>query len=370
MKESIKFSAAALALAAALAAAGGAAYAQTVTLYGVIDTGVEYLDGVGADKEKLTRVPTITGSVPSRWGLRGSEDLGGGLKAEFVLESGFGTDIGTSQQGGRLFGRQAWLGLSGSWGSVALGRQYSMLFYSMIEADILGPSIYGAGAFDSYIPNPRSDNTISYRGRFGGLTVGATYSLGRDTVNAGPSPSGTNCAGEEAGNSRQCRDWSALLKYDRPLGGVAVAIDEMRGGPGAYGGLTDASLVDRRIVATGYLMLGVTRVGLGFIRRDNDGRPEGPRSDMWFAGVRHPLGAFTLEGQVFTIDYDDSDDEALLISARVQYAFSRRTTLYATGGYINNDGTLNLTVSGGASGSNPAAGGSQRGLMLGMRHSF
>ncbi|PMY01052.1 porin, partial [Pseudomonas sp. GW460-13] len=68
----------------------------------------------------------------SRWGLRGVEDLGSGLKALFVLESGFGLDDGKSQQGGRLFGRQAYVGLeSDQVGRVTFGRQYTSLFDMM-----------------------------------------------------------------------------------------------------------------------------------------------------------------------------------------------------------------------------------------------
>lgn len=170
------------------------AAAQNVTLYGVVDTGVEYVNNVGTDKSGLVRMPSLTGSVPSRWGMRGSEDLGAGLKSVFVLESGFAPDSGSANQGGRLFGRQAYVGLLGQWGQIAFGRQYTMLFWSVLDPDILGPAVYGLGSLDNYVPNTRTDNAISYKGKFAGLTIGGTYSFGRDTVNAGPSPAGTNTA--------------------------------------------------------------------------------------------------------------------------------------------------------------------------------
>src|SRR4249920_604342 len=112
-------------LATLLALAGTAAQAQSVTVYGLLDSGIEYLDKVGATSKSLTRMPGLSGSVPSRLGFRGSEDLGGGLKADFTLEMGLGVDSGTFNQGGRGFGRQAWIGLSGPWGAVQLGRQYT-----------------------------------------------------------------------------------------------------------------------------------------------------------------------------------------------------------------------------------------------------
>lgn len=65
------------------------AAAQSVTLYGVVDTGIEYVSNVGTAKDGLVRMPNLTGTVPSRWGVRGTEDLGGGLQSLFVLESGF-----------------------------------------------------------------------------------------------------------------------------------------------------------------------------------------------------------------------------------------------------------------------------------------
>ncbi|WBS05792.1 porin [Pseudoduganella sp. SL102] len=75
------------------------AAAQPVTLYGVLDTGVEYVNHVGPSGRSLTRVPTITGTFPSRWGIRGSEDLGGGMHAVFALESGIGMDTGSVSGG-------------------------------------------------------------------------------------------------------------------------------------------------------------------------------------------------------------------------------------------------------------------------------
>ena len=113
-------------IALAVLAASGAAMAQSsVTLYGVADawvgsTKVE-VNGVG-----LRQTGVETGGINgSRWGLKGSEDLGGGMKAIFQLESGFNLDNGSSAQGGLLFGRQAFVGLESGFGTVSLGRQYS-----------------------------------------------------------------------------------------------------------------------------------------------------------------------------------------------------------------------------------------------------
>lgn len=358
--------------AGAMIAASTVSYAQNtnVTVYGLIDTGIEHVTNVGAAGSGLTRIPTLTGSLPSRIGFRGAEDLGGGLKAVFTLENGFAPDDGSLGQGGRLFGRQAFVGLSGDWGIVSLGRQYTMLFWSLLDSDVLGPNIHGLGSLDSYIPNARADNAIAYRGTFNGLTVGATYSLGRDTVNAGPSPAGTNCAGENAADSKACREWSLMAKYDTASWGVAAAHDRINGGPGAFAGLISSSLSDSRTTLNGYVKFGPAKLGGGVIRRDNEASAT-PKSNVYFIGGTYSITpAFTVDAQLSKLDVKNSANGATLFAVRGLYSLSKRTAVYVTAGHISNDGTLNLSVSGGAPGSNPVAGGSQTGLMIGMRHFF
>lgn len=370
----------ALLAALALAAAGGAqAQGRTsVSLYGYLDTGIEHLSNVQGGGS-LTRMPGLTGTAPSRWGLRGSEDLGGGLSAAFALESGMGLDAGTFNQGGRGFGRQAWVGLNGPWGSVALGRSYTMLYWALIEADLIGPNAFGLSSMDSYIPNARSDNALAYRGRFGAWSLGATYSLGRDAVNAGPSPSGTNCAGETAGDSQACRQWSAMLKYDTAPWGLAVAADEMRGGTGAFAGLARSDLKDRRIMLNGYAMLTSTlKLGVGAIRRDNDGAAAAtaangatPRSTLAWAGLAwSPTSTVVVDGQLQQLRYAQGGDRASMFVLRSTYKFSPRTAAYAQIARMDNGDRLAISVSSAAVGGSPAPGGGQTGLMLGLRHSF
>ncbi|CAG2141667.1 Outer membrane porin protein [Cupriavidus yeoncheonensis] len=343
---------------------------SSVTLYGVIDTGVEYVNNVGVNGYGLTRVPNNTATVPSRWGLRGTEDLGGGLKSIFVLESGFAPDTGSANQGGRLFGRQALVGLSNQYGQISFGRQYTMLFWATLDSDILGPNVYGSGSLDSYLPNTRADNAISYKGTFGGLTVGATYSFGRDAVNAGPSPAGTNCAGENPADKKACREWSAMVQYATDWWGVHTAYDSQRGGPGAFAGLTNSNLKDDRLSVGGYMILSRTKLGAGWLRRDNDGSPT-RISDLYYAGASYDITpAVNLAGQLYYQKYHGSDNKAWLYALRGTYAFSKRTSVYATAGFIDNGGQLAASVSGGSPGSNPKPGANQFGTMLGIKHIF
>ncbi|WP_020203796.1 porin [Cupriavidus sp. WS] len=355
------------AICASLALAPAVALAQSVTLYGVIDTGIEYVNHADAGGHGLARMNNLSGTVPSRWGMRGTEDLGGGLKSAFVLESGFAPDSGVSNQAGRLFGRQAWVGLSGPWGQVALGRQYTMLFWATLDPDTLGPNTFGTSSLDSYMANPRTDNAISYKGTFGGLTLGATYSFGRDAA-----PAGTPCAGENAGDRNACREWSALIGYGTGDWGVFAAYDSLRGGAGAAGGLTSSARKDDRLSLSGFANVGRAKLGGGWIRRDNDGNPATPRSDLWYGGLSYAVTpAFSIDGEVLFLRYHDSANKAWLYAARANYAFSKRTSVYATAGFIDNGGQLALSVSSGATpAATPGAGGNQLGAMVGIKHIF
>ena len=349
-----------------LATAAGVCSAQNVTVYGLVDLSVEHLRSSGAT---LRRMPGLTGSLPSRIGIRGREDLGSGLSAVFTFEQGFSADTGTLGQGGRAFGRQAFVGLSSGWGTASIGRQYTMLFWSMVDADVMGPGIYSTSVLDSYIPNARADNSVAWMANLHGWTLGATYSVGRDAVNAGPSPAGTNCPGETAGDSRSCRGMSGLVKYDSERWGAALAVDELRGGPGAFGGLAQSSMRDRRLSLNGYARIGSVKVGAGLLRRNNDGSASSRRSDLWYAGASVPLtGSLVMDAQALRLDFEDTPDKATLLAARLTYALSRRTAIYGTVGSIDNDGALALSVS--AGGPVPGAGRSQTGIALGLRHAF
>ncbi|MEX3895314.1 porin [Paraburkholderia sp. JPY432] len=162
-----------------------AAHAQSsVTLYGLIDAGITYTNNqrVSATQHGAN-VAMTSGSVNgSRWGLRGAEDLGGGLKAIFTLENGFGINDGTLKQQGRMFGRQAFVGLSSDqFGAVTLGRQYD----SMV--DFVGPlaltgTQYGGTQFAHPFDNDnlnnsfRINNSAKYTSaNYGGFKFGALY---------------------------------------------------------------------------------------------------------------------------------------------------------------------------------------------------
>jgi predicted porin len=159
----------------------GLAHAQSsVTLYGVIDEGLNFNTNVNGNRSYAMQSGVLSGS---RWGFKGSEDLGGGLKAIFTLESGFDPSTGKLGQGGLEFGRQAFVGLSSTWGTVTLGRQYDL------SVDFVGPLAVGAqwagnigahpGDLDNLNNAYRTNNAIKFKSvSYGGFSFGGMYSLG------------------------------------------------------------------------------------------------------------------------------------------------------------------------------------------------
>ena len=163
------------------------AWAQSsVTLYGSLDAGVAYISNVGGSSKWIQEQGNMQ---PDRWGLKGVEDLGSGLKAVFQLENGFYTNTGAMAKAGVLFNRQAYVGLaSDRIGTLTFGHQTPFSF------DVLGPFSTGYQAASWYAFHPGNidalantavvpyDNSAKFRSAtFGGLTVGAMMGLGNQT---------------------------------------------------------------------------------------------------------------------------------------------------------------------------------------------
>ncbi len=355
----------AIALLLAPAAAGVMAQ-SSVTVYGLLDTGLVRTTNVNAAGDSVTKMPSLTGSFPSRLGFRGAEDLGGGLQAIFTLETGLGVDTGNQGQN-RLFGRQASVGLKGSYGEIALGRQVNMTYLATQKSDVMGPNLFSISSMDLYLPNARSDNSVFYFGRFNDVAVGATYSTGRDTSAAG-GPAGTNCPGEVAGNAKACRQVTGLLGYETKPFGVNVSYDIMYGNTGAANGLTSSNNSDKRITLSGYVMAGPARVGAGVVERSTRAVTGLQESDLYFLGVSYPLQpALTLDTQVARKNLKGSDADAMLLVARLTYLLSKRTALHGSIGRMNNGGASAIALDAGGT---VGAGKNQNGIAAGLRHTF
>jgi predicted porin len=367
----------AVTLALAMGATGTVSAQSSVTLYGVVDTGVEFFTHASPTGGNIARFPTISGGdLPSRWGLRGEEDLGGGLKTVFQLESGFAPASGTSLQNGREFGRQAYVGFSGPWGQLTAGRHINMTIFGMSSADVLGPAAFSLGSFDGYLSAARADNSIEYRGTFSNVTVGVSYSFGRDALSAG------NCAGQVPGDMLSCRAITAMLKYDAARWGAAIIYDEQRGGAGATAigvvpgvrgvAFTSSSDTDRRYQANGYFFIGGVKIAGGWLHRELTGDVQKVRTDLTYLGMTIPFDPWIIDAQVSHIKDRAYDANGTLGVLRANYNLSKRTAVYGLLGYMRNSGRGGVYSVSSTSiiPAIPAAGVGQAGVMLGIRHLF
>jgi predicted porin len=182
-----------LAIAAAAAVSTPSFAQSSVTLYGLIDVGLSYTSNTqtGVSNGKLSGASqysfqdaATSGVTGSRWGIRGSEALGGGNSAIFTLENGFGGGNGTIALGGAEFARQAFFGLkSNTYGTITLGRQYDAVDMFVQPLDAIatwgGYMTAHAGDVDNLANTRRSNNSVRYLSpSYYGLTFGGVYSFG------------------------------------------------------------------------------------------------------------------------------------------------------------------------------------------------
>ncbi|WP_233863726.1 porin [Paraburkholderia adhaesiva] len=174
--------------AALLALSAQSAFAQSsVTLYGIVDTAVRFQ--TNADPENNNLVSMLEGPITgSRWGLKGTEDLGGGLAAVFRLENGFNLFNGAMSSANTLFNRMAYVGLKSQYGTVTLGNQNSPFFDEM--GDTFDPLTVANYWQDSWMYNGigshlRVQNSVKYANSFGGLNVKAIYGFGNQAGSVG-----------------------------------------------------------------------------------------------------------------------------------------------------------------------------------------
>jgi len=345
---------------AALGAFAGAAQAQSsVTLYGVVDANIEYVNHVGA-------VPTAAngfnpgpgnnvyrlnsgGLSGSRWGLRGTEDLGSGLKAVFVLESGFSGDNGTLQQSGRLFGRQAYVGVqSTSVGQVSLGRQYTSMFEALAN---FSPTAY-ATQYEPVVlqtgPNFREDNTIKYTGQFGPVTALAHWSFG--TGLALPQsvgfPIGVGGNGEVPGQFRRDTAYGAALAYAGGPFGATIGYDQWNPSIGVAPNIGSGT-AKKAVVGASYTY-GPAKI-MGGYRWGQNKNANGvliQRDDFYWIGANYqvtPAVGLTLEynyDNVKNLFGDTHVANPWQIAFVANYAFSKRTDVYLTTAYAKNAGLM------------------------------
>lgn len=332
---------------------------STVTIYGVADVGVETLNHVpDANGGNGNLVRMTSGNIAgSRWGFRGSEELGNGLKAVFVLEGGMTLDNGLPSQGRRMFGRKAYVGLDSShWGQLTVGRHHNLTFDLLIAYDPMSfAPKYSAFSHDPWLAG-RIDNAIKYTGKFGGLTVAGLYSFGVDsTVTDGS---------EVPGNSRVGRDMSAGFSYQVGELRVAGVFDQLNGNS-----IAKAHLTERRYVAATSLNLGSVTVQLGYRRLASQIAPSRSRTDLIWTGANWSATPnLTLSGALYKTNDRTSAKDPLSLVLSGDYRLSNRTDAYVTASYTRNKSGSMLGVNGYDGAVMPGA--SQVGAVVGLRHSF
>lgn len=370
-----------------------AAAQSSVTLYGVVDMNLEYANNVGAipvAANGFNPGPANSayrmnsgGISGSRWGLRGTEELGGELKGVFVLENGFALDTGTLQQSGRIFGRQAYIGLQHrSLGQISFGRQYTSMFEALAN---FSPTAYSTQYEPIALwtgPNFREDNTIKYTGQFGPVTALAHWSFGvglaLPPVVGFPFAIGGN--GEVPGQFRRDSAYGTAVVYAAGPIGATIGYDQWNPTIG-----TGSGTVKKASVGGSY-SFGVAKVMGGYRWGQNKNAANAliQRDDFYWIGANYLLSP-ALE---LTLEYDYDNVKNLFGNTNVAnpwqlafmgiYTLSKRTDVYLTTAYSKNAGLMmdslsTLFANSLSSGTSYALANGKStmlGVAVGLRHKF
>ncbi|CAN7444039.1 porin [Pseudoduganella sp. LjRoot289] len=344
------------------ALAGTAAAQSNVTVYGVVDVAAVRESGGVASTTKLTSGV----EAGSRLGFKGTEDLGGGLSAIFLLENGFQADTGAMGQGGLLFGRQAYVGLQSKCaGTLTLGRQYTPQYLAVAAADPFGSGTAGDSK-NLMAPTgnsaSRMDNAVKYASPvFKGFNVEVVYGVG-----------------EVAGDSTAQRQFGGALAYTAGPLVLRLAQHNRNNDTAALKNTSHA----RNTVLTALYDFGLLKAhfaygvdkGLNSALPRNLGNPYGyaavptPSTDSRVAllGVTVPQGAGVwLASYIRKNDETAFNQDAQQFAAGYRHYLSKRTDVYTVYAHLRNKNGAGYTV-----GSAIEGGTGNRGLNLGLRHTF
>lgn len=361
-----------LLLALPLVAMGGAAFAQSsVTLFGTVDEAVTYIRG----DENWSGLQS-GGNTDSHIGFRGTEDLGGGLKAQFWLEAGILADTGSGDSGGGLdFKRRATVGLLGNFGEIRLGRDESAAYRSMKGFDVfnnagIGGTKMWADGFNTtapYYDAKRKDNMVSYYSpNWGGFNFGASYAFGEKTFTGSTTDGLKRGAYGGLALGYNNGPWNAALTAEQqngitvPVGVPAVNIDLKERAYSAGLGYD----FGRMKVSGAYRQSRLKNDAIGSLK-----------GNTYMLGIAAPVGA----AGVVKASYNRYEREVVdggsklkadQIALGYEHNLSKRTALYGTYSYLknkdNNGANLGIVM-----GNVPLdEKGKQHGVQLGVRHSF
>jgi predicted porin len=325
---------------------------SSATLYGVADVGVFYNNG-----QSTGAITGLASGIESgsRVGFKGTEDLGNGLRASFVLEQGVAMDTGASTQGGRTFGRLAYVGLSGDFGSVTLGRQYTPIYNAYGVVDPFGNNtagdintLFGQDA-DFLSRDFRMDNTIYYTtpSNLGGFTASAAYGFG-----------------EQPGNSSLQRQMGFSLGYAKGPFTTIYAYHQANNENLQFDADNNVSIIDLGTYKS-HFVGGVYNFEAVKIHAAFDQTKQGDnfKTQSYLLGATIPIGKHLLFGD-FTYRDNKVEDDANASQAAVgfNYTLSKRTNLYSILAYTTNDTNSSVGTD--------IAGKSVTRVQVGIRHIF
>ncbi|WP_261518746.1 porin [Burkholderia multivorans] len=344
-----------------LGVAGAAQAQSSVTLYGIVDGSLLYtshtLNTTTGQNAGHQFSFTDSGMTGSSFGLRGTEDLGGGMRAIFTLESGISVaNGGFDNSNGNMFGRQAWVGMSSAYGTVKAGLQFSPFFLSLYDTDPRGMSYFGSGLV-SYVNNVYdtglfNSNSLTY-------TSPEIYGL---------QAAGMLALGGTAGDFQAGRQYSASLRYH--LGGLTLTGALYNGNAGGSATSTPVpSTVEfvGRTLGASYRFENSLSVYASYALY----KVAGSFSNSVYSGGASYFFTPHLSvnaGVWYTHDGNEGSNHSLLAATGVQYFLSKRTTLYGQVGYVNNHGNMHTGLS--INNALNEVTGSTVGTSIGIRHMF
>ncbi len=377
-----------LIFAAMTAALSGTVHAQasSVSLYGVIDTGIDFTNNSGGKQLWHMQDGTYDGLYGSRWGLKGEEDLGGGLKAIFKLENGFNVVNGTLAQGSRMFGRQAWVGLADErFGTLTLGRQYDSIVDYVQPLTLTGNwggLAFHAGDIDNTANSFRVNNAIKYASpKIAGVTFGGMVALSNSSAD-GTSKIGMWSAG--AAYSIGNFNLGAAYFYAKQPATLFTDGDFIGNTTGAAVGASGAfSYVgnpsNEQIIGAGATwLIGAATLGFNYTNTrfdDANGTTAQVRFDDYEAWGSYAItqAATVAAGYSFTdgdIGYSSARPKYHQINLAADYKLSKRTEVYLSAAYqIAAGASQPAAIFDGVVG-NASSSQHQLGLRVGIAHKF
>ena len=366
----------------ALALAAPAAFAQSsVTLYGVVDLGGQYLSGHSKDVQVISG-----GQAGSRLGFKGTEDLGSGYFADFVLEGGLNVDTGGSAQGGQLFGRQAFGALRTPFGTASAGRQYSSIYtqtgdFSEFANVNVGATTAVIGGFaGGYEPIRGSANNATTSTATGAELNGSPARVNNSFRYTTPSFEGVKAsflygAGEITGDTNGTRLFDYSVRYTNyGLDAFVSYVDDKAGNATTNPNLkTNVGI----ITASAAYTFGAFKVEGGYLSA-NDKRPADQDGKGFWLGGDYKFGQNVVRAQWVQNNPNDKNTSLGKTNAfgvGYEFDFSKRTDLYTSFTRFQNDASPNGTFAGRIGAAVPAglttAGDrSVSEFVLGVRHSF